>query len=285
MDYKYFVLGYYKNAYDGIHIQRITKASEAKKMHSHEYFQIYYIEKGSLTHYIADNSAKLVAGDIFIIPPGVTHRISDDDCSFYSLSFMPESVIPLTSDSLAVGFLNTLKTQSNIRLKISLPSDEALRVESLIVQIYKEFENKKMGSGEIIKAFVMALISLLARVYFESSPTVISTDDGKQFILHCIDYIDNHYYQNINLESVVRLSAMSKTKFCKNFLDATGCSFHQYLNRCRIRKAVEYIEKGYKITAVYSLCGYNDFSTFYRNFVKVMGVPPAAYRSLVNQNI
>ncbi len=283
MDYKHFVLGYYKNASDGIHIQRVTHASEAKKMHSHEYFQIYYIEKGSLTHHVADGSAKLVAGDMFIIPPGVTHRISDNDgCSFFSLSFMPESVTPITSDSLAVGFLNTLKAQSDIRLKVSLPSEDALRVENLVAQIYKEFENKKIGSVEIIKACVIVLVSLFARIYFESTPTVISADDGKQFILHCIEYIDNYYYQSISLDSVVRLSAMSKTKFCKSFFEAIGCSFHQYLNQCRIRKAVEYIEKGYKITAVYGLCGYNDFSTFYRNFVKVMGVPPTAYRHLEN---
>ncbi len=281
MDYKHFVLGYYKNASDGIHIQRVIHANEAKKMHSHEYFQIYYLEKGSLIHHIADSSAKLVAGDMFIIPPGVTHRISDNEgCVFYSLSFMSGALSPLTTDSLAVGFLNTLKTQNNIRLKVSLPSEEALRVENLIVQIYKEFENKKIGFGEIIKAYITVLISLFARVYFESAPTVITADDGKQFIFHCIDYIDNYYYQSISLENVLQLSAMSKTKFCKSFFDATGCSFHQYLNRCRIRKAVEYIEKGYKITAVYGLCGYNDFSTFYRNFVKVMGVSPTAYRSL-----
>mgnify|MGYP003290739401 CR=1 FL=1 len=33
-------------------------------------------------------------------------------------------------------------------------------------------------------------------------------------------------------------------------------------------KACEYISKGYKLTSLYTYVGYNDFSTFYRNFKK-----------------
>ena len=76
MDVKNFVLTYYKDASDGFHIQRIEKPTEAKKLHSHDYFQIYYIEKGTITHYLEDSASRLVAGDMFIIPPHVTHYIS-----------------------------------------------------------------------------------------------------------------------------------------------------------------------------------------------------------------
>lgn len=278
MDYKNFVLEYYKNASNGIHIQKVHNSVEAKKLHSHEYFQIYYIKKGSLIHHINNHKAKLVVGDMFIVPPGIKHKISDDeDAAFYSLSFLPNAVISYTHDSFASSFLNNQLAQNNIRLKISLSSEEALRVENIISQIYKEFENKKIGYGEIVKSYILVLISIFARLYYESAPSTIQIEDNKHFILRCIEYIDNHYYQDINLESIVRLSAMSKTKFCKVFSDTTGCSFNTYLNQQRIRKATEYIKSGYKITAIYGLCGYNDFSTFYRNFVKITGLSPRNY--------
>ena len=41
---------------------------------------------------------------------------------------------------------------------------------------------------------------------------------------------------------------------------------------------MKYIEDGYKITAIYGLCGYNDFTTFYRNFKKIMGCSAEEYR-------
>ncbi len=86
-----------------------------------------------------------------------------------------------------------------------------------------------------------------------------------------------NFEKEISLDSMVRLSAMSKSNFCSIFYSVTGKTFNHYLNTIRIHKAAEYIKAGYKITAIYGLCGYNDFSTFYRNFKKIMGISPKEY--------
>ena len=91
MDIKNFVLSYYNNAVENFHIQKVEKSYEAKKPHTHEYFQIYYIAKGSLVHFIENTSSKLCQSDMFIIPPGVVHYIyPEPNTVFYSFSFMPD---------------------------------------------------------------------------------------------------------------------------------------------------------------------------------------------------
>ncbi len=279
LDYKHFVLEYYKNASDGIHIHKVHNSVEAKKLHTHEYFQIYYIEKGALIHYIENDYARLTKGDMFIIPPDAMHKIAEDDGTvFYALSFMPDTINSLAPTSLSSDFLKSLTKNKNHVPKITLSTEDILTVDKIIEQMYKEFDNKKLGSGEIIKAYILILISVFARYYHSEKSSTIDKASGRQFILHCIDYIENHYSQDINLKGIVRLSAMSKTNFCKIFSETTGCSFNTYLNRCRIAKATEYIKKGYKITSIYGLCGYNDFSTFNRNFNKIMGMSPLDYK-------
>ena len=108
MDIKNFVLSYYNNATENFHIQKTEKAYEAKKPHTHEYFQIYYIAKGSLMHFIEDKSSKLHQGDMFIIPPEVVHYISPEPGTvFYSFSFMPDFLMETNqSNKLSVLFLN-----------------------------------------------------------------------------------------------------------------------------------------------------------------------------------
>ena len=59
MDIKNFVLTYYKNAADGIHIHRVEKSLEAQKPHRHEYFQIYYIISGRLEHFTENDKSTL----------------------------------------------------------------------------------------------------------------------------------------------------------------------------------------------------------------------------------
>ncbi|MBE6966642.1 MAG: AraC family transcriptional regulator [Ruminococcaceae bacterium] len=282
MNVRNFVLSFYANAADGIHIQRLEKPREAKEFHTHVYFQIYYIKKGSLTHFVENYSSKLSAGDMFIIPPGVVHRIEDDEgISFYSLSFMPEIIEEMSHvASFAANFLKQISSMGHIRPKITVPADEVLRIETLIEQIYDEFQKNNLAGGEIVKIYTALLISLFARIYFDSSNELPlpKSEDKNRLMLYCIDYIKLNYFKNLTLEDMLRLSALSKGEFCRRFREMTGDSFLSYLNRCRIRKACERINNGDKITSVYSFCGYDDYSAFYRNFVKVMGISPAQYK-------
>ncbi len=279
MDIKNFTLEYYKNATEGFHIQKIEKSAEAEKLHTHKYFQIYYIEKGSLTHYVEEEMSKLYSGDMFMIPPGIKHRISEEnECSFFSFSFEMDS---LGSENLfngfAIEFLKKLTNDKTIKPKITLPDEDVLRIQSIMNTIHDEFNLKKIACDDIIRAYTIVLICIFARAYYESSHIFPESKDSKKFVLHCKEYIENNYFEDICLDNMVKLSAMSKSSFCTVFKQLTGQTFNKYLNICRIRKATEYIKAGHKITAIYSFCGYNDFSTFYRNFKSIMGVTPKQY--------
>ena len=117
MEIQKYALSFYPNSVDGIHIQRVEKPHRAKSPHTHMYYQIYYIAKGTLTHYIGGEEVLLGAGDMFILPPGAVHRIEDHDgLCFYSLSFMEEAVSEiLQTTEWAAAFLHSLRGEPAIR--------------------------------------------------------------------------------------------------------------------------------------------------------------------------
>ena len=280
MDYKNFVLSYYNNSTENFHIQKLEKTFEAKKPHTHEYFQIYYVSKGCLSHHMENKSSTLHQGDMFIIPPGVMHCISSDpNTQFYSFSFVPEFLGEINpNNKLVTLFLRNLLTKKNILPKVSIHTEDIFYIESIMERMLNEFNHKKFGFNEIIHSYAVLLIAVLARNYFEKNNLPEYFDNSKQFVLHCIEYIENNFTERITLDEISKRSAMSKTSFCELFYNLTGHSFNSYLNICRIKKATEYIKDGYKITAIYGLCGYSDFSTFYRNFKKIMGVSPKEFK-------
>ena len=280
MDIKNFVLSYYNNAAESFHIQRVERTYEAKKPHTHEYFQIYYIAKGSLSHFIGDKSSKLYQGDMFIIPPGVVHYISFEPSTvFYSFSFMPDFLLEANQTGKLVSiFLGSLLKDKDVLPGISLASADVFHIEAIMERMLEEFNGKDVGFTEIIHAYAVLLVSVLARNYFEKNTLPEYFENSKQFVLLCVEYIESNFTEPITLDEISKRSAMSKKSFCEHFYKLTGHTFKSYLNLCRIKKATEYIKGGYKITAVYGLCGYSDFSTFYRNFKKVMGVSPKEYQ-------
>lgn len=284
MDVKNFVLSYYKNSTGDFHIQKLDKATEARKPHTHEYFQIYFISKGSLCHHIENESAILKQGDMFIIPPGVKHYISPlPNTVFYSLSFAEEFFADLPANNkLTRNFLRFLKTNriEYIKPKITVNPEEIFYIESIMAHILKEFTTKPFAYHDTIQASTHLLITMIARDYFSKSVHNISDhfENNKQFILHCVEYVENNFAEQITLDEISKKTAISRSNFCALFHKITGHSFNNYLNICRIKAATSYIKKGFKITAIYGLCGYNDFSTFNRNFNKVMGMSPLEYK-------
>jgi two-component system response regulator YesN len=56
-----------------------------------------------------------------------------------------------------------------------------------------------------------------------------------------------------------------------------GIPFKEYLNRYRIDKAAEFVSSGEKVSVAANLCGYNEFSTFYRNFKKYKNLSPSEF--------
>ncbi len=281
MDIKKFVLSYYKNATEDFYITELTQPVEALKLHSHNYFQVYYMAGGKIVHHMENGEAMLTRGDVFILPPDVPHYIEvpEGKVDFYSMSFMPGFV---GGDSkLVLDFLHFLTNASleKIQPKISLPSEDVIFVETLFKRIMSEFSGDSMGKTELIKGYTSVLLSLFARIYFEEQAVSISTQANREAVMYCIEYIGNNLDEDITLGEIVRRSAMSKTCFCSLFYSVTGKSFKNYLNELRIKKAVRLISDGRKISDVCTLCGYSDFSTFYRNFKKYTSVSPKEYRS------
>ena len=279
MGEKNFVLSFYKNADSGFHVQKIKTSQIAQEKHSHSYYQIYYIIHGGLTHVTDGEECRLVKGDAFIIPPGHPHRVCDiEDALFYTFAFTEESVSSAQSHSLVSRFLQDIKSNESTRAKIPLKDEALLLTESLMEELYKEFCEKKIGYTDTMKAYATVLLTTLARHHFENAELTISHSDSRTRILYCIEYVDQNFGESLSLAEMAKWTAMSCADFCKHFRSVTGTTFLRYLNRTRIENARLMIDKGIKISAVSGFCGYNDFSTFYRNFKAIVGCSPEQYR-------
>lgn len=282
MDARRFMLSYYKNATEDFYIDRITRPQGALERHSHGYYQIYYILRGAVVHHLGQSSARLSAGDGFILPPDLPHHIEpvEGSVEFYALSFTPDYFDGTKeSNKLLLDFLYYLKTEAtaSVHPRLTLNYEDGAFVEMLLGRIREEFLGQKTGKNELIRECLSVILTAFARVYFEERAHSLQAEKSRQLVHHCIAYIKNHFDEDITLTDMVRLSAMSKTSFCALFTELTGTSFKDYLNRYRIQRAAKLLQEGTAVAAVSIRCGYNDLSTFHRNFKKYMGMAPSAY--------
>jgi len=275
---KNFDIDYYKNADLGIHVQCIENSSEAIKPHTHNYYQIYYILRGTLCHVTDCDSLTLTRGDMFIIPPGREHHIENvENALFYTFSFTPDSLNLTDVGSPAKHFLIGLES-GEIKARVTVPDDEILLIEDIMEKMLREFSERRVGYEDVLRSYAVILLTVLARNYYRVSDSFPQGSDSRSMILYSVEYIKSNFADELTLDLMCRKCAMSKSSFCKLFLSVTGMSFKAYLNSCRVREAVKYVNKGYSIGGIYALVGFNDFTAFYRNFRRIMGCSPMEFR-------
>lgn len=283
MDIKKFVLSYYANATEDFHIKEITKPHEALSLHSHDYYQIYYLKSGRLIHHLESVSAELKARDVFIIPPNLPHYIEtlSKDVCFYSISFTQGYLTEIVrSNKLVADFVHCITDLSGggVEPSLTLRLEDTTLADVLVQKIMQEFSSDTVGKDQLIKSALSLLLSIFARAYLEDGCENVKFVSEREGIMHCIGYIKNHLSERVTLQEMAQRTAMSKSSFCENFRKVTGETFHHYLNRERIEAAADMIRSGKPAFETAMDLGYADFSTFYRNFKKHLGVSPSEYK-------
>lgn len=121
--------------------------------------------------------------------------------------------------------------------------------------------------------------SVLARIAAEGSSREVKggNDLGSIFIR----YIEDHYMQDIYLESMARHFNLSAKYVSSKFKELTGESFTEYVNRYRISVAKELLRTTrHKVNQISELVGYRHVNVFIRQFKRLEGVTPNAYRDI-----
>jgi len=95
-----------------------------------------------------------------------------------------------------------------------------------------------------------------------------------------VDYLQEHYSEDVNMAVVSNHISLNYTYFSEAFKEYTGESFSSYLRKLRLRKAKELLAgTELKVYEICSLSGFDNVKHFTRVFKESEGVTPLEYRS------
>ncbi|MBP1988489.1 AraC family transcriptional regulator [Paenibacillus eucommiae] len=269
-------------------IQNVIYDHFESYQHRHEYFQIQYISKGKLKHYINNKEFELVKGDLFIIPPYIPHSTATCDnmsCEVIELEFKPEFINQsFGSDTDVKSFMDFMYIEPFMiaRPRLSLSGKIEIDVESLLNDFMYEFNEKKPGFELMTKSMLLKLLAMIGREttneYTESEKAKL-VEKQREAVLRVVKYVEEHYAEKIYLEDAVKVSLLCHTYFCSAFKRFTNKSFTRYLNELRVSKAKEYLKKtDIKIFDICSKTGFENITHFNRMFKKITAMTPKEYK-------
>ena len=275
------------------HIYKIKSTALDHQSHYHDYYQICYVVSGEILHLQNAQAVNLTAGDAFIVPPGFTHSLHFNNAyaEIFSLSFEEALFPPGFNQSGAYHFLSELhtaaagETANAIRLKVSMNQPQQKTMESLMGCLIQQQKQPHPPGLSIAPSIVSAAIYLLAQSYYLQRSDGQDYEERDQYggtILHCIDYIDEHYKEDLSPADLTKRFGISRSILFAVFPQFAGMPLRKYISFKRIKEAQMQIRTNPEkpLSQIAMDVGFRDDSTFYRNFLKHTGVSPAKYRAI-----
>lgn len=275
------------------YVYRCSKSAISHTPHYHDYFQICYISSGEIRHSQGNDSVTLQKGDAFIVPPGFIHslRFLSEDAVLYCLAVNETLFQPEFVQSKALHFLKDLQSHhdfSSVNLRLNLTESQKLSILSLFDCSLREQASDYPPELSAIPSLISATINILAQSYYHNphhSRQPWNSTDNAQLLRRCIAYVNTHCTETISSDELAKKFGLSRSALCSAFQQRTGLPIHKYITQKRIEKAQILVRTHPELTMshIATQVGYEDDSTFYRNFLKNIGMSPSAYRELCHR--
>ena len=97
-----------------------------------------------------------------------------------------------------------------------------------------------------------------------------------------LEFVQNHYQEDISLQDVAHVMNYSDAYFCKLFKQCFDKNFTTYLSEFRVEKAKLLLKDvAVNVREISELVGYRDSNYFAKVFKRVAGITPSEYRMML----
>ena len=258
-------------------------------MHIHDFYELNFIIEGQGYHYFNNGCYKIGKNDIFIIPPGYWHgyyptqsiklyhiMLHKNFFIHYSkeLNLLPAYPIMLTMEP-------SYGSQNN-RYYLNLSDEQMNALLPQLEAVAALYSNASDDIAPMAHSLSMYILAYTCRIYKEKyicKGNEVWEHSVSRNILKCINYIQEHYGENITLDTLTELSNVSRATLFIYFIKLTGARPINYLNAFRLSKAREMLgQSDLSIAEIAVACGFYDSSHLNRFFSRAYGCTPGQHR-------
>lgn len=253
--------------------------------HTHDYYEFYLFIEGDVNMNINGAVHVLKAGDVIIIPPNVPHYaiLQNKETPYRRFVFWisTEYCNQLLSQSPDYVYLMQQVTVSRKYIyHYDVISFNALQAKAF--RLIEEIHSDRFGKTAKVSLCVNDLILHLNRSVYEMEHPQTPREEQSLY-LNVIQYIERHLDEELTLERLAGRFYVSKYHISHIFKENLGMSVHQYITKKRLAMCRAAILGNTNISEAYLLCGFKDYSSFYRAFKKEYGMSPKEHKELFSQ--
>lgn len=227
--------------------------------HMHYFNEILYFIDGDVDYTVESETKHLHPGDLIFIQPGKYHFATVNRNVLYEryvLKF-PEEMIPNELKTRFTSFDPFLTNAQSADYIFKSLDSFASRIDDVSLKILAKCK----------------IIELLVIVSQEGNK--LKTDAPVSVISTIIDYISKNIHSDLSLKKIAKDLNYSESYISNTFRKTMKSPIMQYIRSKKAIIAHSLIIHGRKPQDVAEALGFQDYSTFYRSYLKTIGFSPS----------
>ena len=246
--------GYLKENFRFFHLK--DTAGQERDFHFHEFDKIVILLSGNVEYALENEIYSLRPYDVLMVKHHTIHKAKID------VSVPYERIIIYLDENRYSSLIPEAALTKCFDHTLLVPGKEQL--EPLLGCL----ENCK---DEVLReTYLIQLLIILNRLKGEK-PTE-EKYDGK--IESVLTYINENLNSELSVDELAEIAYLSRYHFMRTFKEATGETVHSYVQQRRLLNASRLIREGYSAQVSARMSGFDDYSVFYKAFIKSFGKKP-----------
>ncbi len=258
-----------------------TACGHTAPLHIHDEMELLRVKCGSFCCTVNGTIYELCPGDIILITERTPHSTInlEENTDTQVLQFNPDyfsgETMPDTCRYLS-RFINIDKSSVTV-----FPYNAPMTAElsAYFDAILNELTHHNTGYELYIKANILSILAFLSRTHILTDSSDLFDENMVKKILPALNYINDHYTEQITLQQISSVMNLNSSYFCRLFKQTTNSTFIEYVNFIRICKS-----EGLLLTRQDSVAqiafeiGFSSVTYFNKIFKKYKGCTPTDYK-------
>ena len=240
---------------------------------SHAYYELTYVDRGTLTTQIDGISYELNERELIIYGPGQFHNQSipkGKSCSYVTILFELDASTNPFDFLLNKVFSYSKKIHTLMKDFVNESSSKTPYMDSLLLCLFQQI-----------------IIRLLQKEFLKEEPDKKPVTDARQhyhneLLEQILDYIDHTIYEPVTVGEICHKFSMSRSSLQILFNENLNQTPKKYINELKLEKSRQMLNEGRSSVSEIALSlGFNSIHYFSRAFTQKYGMAPTEYSKTI----
>jgi len=245
------------------------------KLHFHDYLEFMLVLSNDGEFFLQKNICAIKQNTLFIINSSTLHRtVNTSNLQHFKRYVL--HISPLLLSQISTSRTNFSSMISDHFYCIPLTPEQSEHIINLSEQLIN-LPKDNFGADVRCKIVLLEFIVEAMSAATNRPPVVEMTNGDYNRILPVLQYIEDHFTEQISLEDLSKYFSINKYHLCHMFKNVTSFSIFEYIIQKRILKARELLRSPISVQEAGELAGFQTNSYFIRTFRKYTGISPRKY--------